>query len=189
MWALHGCRSVAVIMGPSLANAREVHGQSAFTCDLGVALPVSRRRCHHRRKKKVASGWRHNIARTPVQQYQLDCYRYRGVKGMSQCSSCGYSMIIRLQLAPALHCVSWVHITTLRIVVTTVQRNMTMTCISIIVSGCLLCDIFYFLFNMEPRYGDLVQEFRFILYLKLEYDKQFPSGCKIILRKDYIPAF
>jgi hypothetical protein len=37
---LHGLRSTVAVMASSLAGVRTVHGRPAFTCAVGVTLPV-----------------------------------------------------------------------------------------------------------------------------------------------------
>jgi hypothetical protein len=71
------------------------------------------RRCFNRLNTS-ASAWR-RPGKTSAYSRAAIRARLLGVpkvKGMSQYSSCVYSMIIRSQLTRAVHCASWVHLMT-----------------------------------------------------------------------------
>jgi hypothetical protein len=106
-------------------------GKSKYLSAPLRTLNFSRRRYSNRRNT-LACGRRSVYSRAAVPVWLLQAPR---VKSMSQYSSCVYLMNIRSKRAPAVHCMSWVHLT--RYIPSrqiTLLKNMlphlTITCIS-----------------------------------------------------------
>jgi hypothetical protein len=128
---IHGSHSATHIMSSSMAGVRAVRGRPAFTCAVKVTLPFLRRCCSSSRNINVWMTL--TIAHNPVQQYQLDYYRYRG---LGACRSIHracvfHDLSIRTDPCCAL-CVLSTPNTALYIVVTTQLRSVLLhfACIS-----------------------------------------------------------
>lgn len=67
-----------------------------------VTLPVWRRRCYLRETHRLEDDGQNNVARIRVRQYQVDCYRHRGLIACRSIHG-AYAMGPRLTMSPALH--------------------------------------------------------------------------------------
>ena len=102
--ALHRLRCTAAIMPSTLIGACNFDGRHIFTYDTGVRFLSHREAVlFFETRQRLDEVKQDNIARIPVQKYQLDhSWQY---------SLCVYFMGIRSQPSPTLHRVSWVHLT------------------------------------------------------------------------------
>jgi hypothetical protein len=105
---LHGSPSTVAVTSSLLAA---VH--IAFMCALGVIFFVSRRCCSSSGSTCLGDIDWDKVARSPVQQRQLDCYWYSGLRTCRIIRHvCIPWQFDRTEVSPAGHCVFWVHPTT-----------------------------------------------------------------------------